>query len=292
MKNKWLTACLIGSALFIMLLFPEPTLKGTRSGLLLWYHHFLPAIFPFMILSGILTRYLEKGGPVFAVAAGFMNGYPNGAKTAADLTKRGLLPKETACYYAAFCNLSGPMFLAAYADLKQEMPIIYLVSILLLWLFCRFHSQKTSAASPFHTFSDNFQISEAEANPPEQTEDYLLECTGIMVKAGIYIMYFSILIELLSQPAFSNDIVKLMIPFLELTTGIACIQSTTFPLPALRRYFRLFLCVFGGLSTAFQTREVTYGLDLSLPRYLALKFIQASAVCLVCFLLSMLKSIF
>lgn len=298
MKNKWFTAFLISSALLLMLLFPELTLKGTRNGLLLWYQNFLPAVFPFMILSGLLTGYLKKGGSVFAVAAGFLNGYPCGAKTAADLRQRGLLPDNTACYYAVFCNMSGPMFLATYAGLKEEMPVIYLTSIVLLWLFCQ-----VTPRLPFyrHAFSchaskqitqtaqaaENIQTAEASF-PSENTvssdNDYLLECTGIMVKAGIYIMYFSILMELLSQPLFSSKLLKSYVPFLELTTGIACIRSADFPLPDLERYFRIFLCVSGGLCTAFQTKEVTYGLNLSLPRYLILKLIHASAVCTVCYL--------
>lgn len=336
MKHKSLRILLLASALLMMLLFPEPSLKGAQSGLLLWYQHFLPAIFPFMILSGILIRYLERGGAFFAAVTGFLNGYPNGAKTAADLQKRGLLPKETACYYAVFCNLASPMFLAAYADLQREMPLIYLVSLLLLFLFCRRRKPISipidsvctykpkqplySTSKPFpekkapgaldaeeewtdtpNSFLEKREPSALDAEEGwadtsnsflekrEPAEDYLLECTRIMVKAGIYIMYFAILIEILSQPPFADQRISLLIPFLELTTGISYIESASFPFPDLRRYFRLFLCVFGGFCTAFQTQEVTYGLSLTLPRYLAYKFFHASAVCLVCLLLDTLR---
>lgn len=273
-------------------------MRGTRNGLLLWYQNFLPSVFPFMILSGLLTGYLKKGGSVFAVAAGFLNGYPCGAKTAADLKQKGLLPENTACYYAVFCNMSGPMFLATYADLKEEMPVIYLTSIVLLWLFCQLTPRLPDYRQAFFCRSSGqsaqtvknrqkTQISEASF-PSENTastdNDYLLECTGIMVKAGIYIMYFSILMELLSQPFFSSSLLRLYVPFLELTTGIACIRDAAFPLPGLERYFRIFLCVSGGLCTAFQTKEVTYGLNLSLLRYLILKQVHALTVCAVCYL--------
>ncbi len=314
MKHKSLRILLLASALLMMLLFPEPSLKGAQSGLLLWYQHFLPAIFPFMILSGILIRYLERGGAFFAAVTGFLNGYPNGAKTAADLQKRGLLPKETACYYAVFCNLASPMFLAAYADLQREMPLIYLVSLLLLFLFCRRRKPisipidsvctykpkqplySTSKPFPEKKAPGALDAEEEWTDTPnsflekrEPAEDYLLECTRIMVKAGIYIMYFAILIEILSQPPFADQRISLLIPFLELTTGISYIESASFPFPDLRRYFRLFLCVFGGFCTEFHTQEVTYGLSLTLPRYLAYKFFHASAVCLVCLLLDTLR---
>lgn len=280
MKNRWPAVLLTGSALLLMLLFPEITLKGTRYGLLLWYQRFLPAVFPFMILSGLLTGYLKKGGPVFAVAAGFLNGYPVGAKTAADLKRKGLLPENTACYYAVFCNMSSPMFMAVYADLKQEMPVIYLTSAMLLILCCRLTDRQDSTERKAYMES-GFSAEQQEENPG----DYLLECTGIMVKAGIYIMYFSILTEFLSVPSFSGPVLKLLVPFLELTTGISRIQAPDFPFPLLSRYLRIFLCVSGGLCTAFQSAEVTYELHLSLPRYLLLKILQASVVCGVCFLI-------
>lgn len=280
MKNKWFTAFLIGSALLLMLIFPEATLKGTRNGLLLWYQYFLPAVFPFMILSGLLTGCLKKGGIFFAIAAGFLNGYPTGAKTAADLKKRGLLPEKTACYYAVFCNMSGPMFMASYAGLKKEMPVIYLTSMALLFFFCRLTTinDKSSILNSSTVYNKNLTDNDTESG------DYLIGCTDIMVKAGIYIMYFSILTELLSQPCFDIPTLKLLIPFLELTNGIAGTRAADFPLPSFSRYYRIFLCVSGGLCTAFQSREVTYELNLSLLRYLLLKWIQASTVCIVCYL--------
>ncbi|MGN0295339.1 MAG: hypothetical protein ACI4D3_15185 [Lachnospiraceae bacterium] len=307
MKNRWLIVFLIVSALLLMLLFPGITLKGAQSGLLLWYQRFLPAVFPFMILSGLLTGYLSRGGAIFAVAAGFLNGYPVGAKTAADLKKKGLLPENTACYYAVFCNMSSPMFMAAFAGLNREMPVIYLTSAALLIGFCLLTGRSGSGNIRFRkTGMGRFCRPEPElykscrseadtknsvtAAPGDITDepgagDHLLECTGIMVKAGIYIMYFSILAEFLSGPSFTGPVLKLLIPFLELTTGISRIQAPDFPLPLLARYWKLFLCVSGGLCTAFQTREVTYDLNLSLPRYLFLKMIQASAVCVVCYLI-------
>lgn len=283
MKNRRFSVFLTGSALLLMLLFPEITLKGARCGLLLWYQRFLPAVFPFMILSGLLTGYLKKGGAVFAVAAGFLNGYPVGAKTAADLKKKGLLPENTARYYAVFCNMSSPMFMTAYAGLGKEMPVIYLTSVLLLAVFCKLTGARAGQQK------ESRETSAADAVPSVQSEtepnagDYLLGCTGIMVKAGIYIMYFSILMELLSQPACSAPVLKLLVPFLELTTGIDRIASAGFPMPSLAQYYRIFLCVSGGLCTAFQSGEVTYELDLTLPRYLLLKLVQASAVCAACF---------
>lgn len=282
-KKHFFPLLLPGTAMVLMLLLPELTLRGTRRGMLLWYQFFLPAVFPFMILSGLMTRYLKKGGPFFAVVGGFLNGYPNGAKIAADLNKKRLLSDRTAPYYAVFCNMSGPMFLASYADLKREMPVIYLVSTLLLCVFCRLSAKKED-----HQVA--LSASDSSHTDLSSTGDFLLECTGIMVKAGIYIMYFSILVELLAAVSFTIPQLQYLIPFLEMTTGIACIQDASFPSPGLRLYYRLFLCVTGGGCTVFQTQEVIRGMKLPIWKYIGLKIIQGTVICGVCFSLNMLFS--
>lgn len=270
-----------------MLLFPHPTLQGTKSGLLLWYQYFLPAVYPFMILSGLFIRYLKKGGYLFAVCAGFLTGFPNGAKTAANLYEKGLLPKNMASLCAVFCNLASPMFMSGYAGLRQELPLIYLTSAILLF-FCL----KLSKNQEF-SLSGNacrIQISSIDSNVEHTTSsdsssgDFLMECTAILVKAGIYIMFFSILIEFLKFPVFSWKPLQLITPFLEMTTGIAQVNGTDFPLPQLRKYFSIFICVSGGLCTAFQTQEVTQALNLSLPRYLIMKILHGIIVCFICYL--------
>lgn len=336
-----------GTAMLLMLLFPGITLRGTRRGLLLWYQFFLPAVFPFMILSGLMTRRLKRGGKLFAVIGGFLNGYPNGAKIAADLQKKGLLSPKTAPFYAAFCNMSGPMFLASYANLTKEMPLLYLTSVLLLYLCCvlspgndtmpvhqtnclqnpvkdnpknknssiNLDSKVQNTPACFDSkvkknpvcFDSNAKKDPVSFDPESKkihasydlngnkttdslmtdqsgTGDFLLECTGIMVKAGIYIMYFSILIELLAAVSYMIPQLKYVIPFLEMTTGIACIQDFGFPCPRLRLYYRLFLCTTGGMCTIFQTGEVIRGMDLTIWKYILLKLLQGLVICGVCFM--------
>lgn len=276
-QRMWLV--LPASSLFFMLLFPELTLQGTRHGLLLWYQHFLPAVFPFMILSGIMTGFLHGGGPVFAALAGFLNGYPNGAKIASDLSERKLLSEKMAPYYAVFCNQSSPMFLSAFAGLKKEMPWIYISSVFLLFLTGQIEKWRKGNTADSSSVSHNPEtVSEGFSG------DYLLDCTGIMVKAGIYIMYFSILISFLSEISNRFPAIRFLIPFLEITTGITYIRNSPIFTGKIQQMLILFLCVSGGICTAFQTMEVTKNLNLSLKRYLLLKLIQASFTCVICIL--------
>ena len=97
MKRK---AASFGIILFflIMLLCPQEVFFGASKGLLLWFQTVLPTLLPFMILSGLLIStnsivYLDRiFGPFFrrlfrtsenasfAIIAGFLCGYPMGAK--------------------------------------------------------------------------------------------------------------------------------------------------------------------------------------------------------------------
>src|SRR5699024_9753470 len=94
--------------LFIfMLLFPQPVFNCAIKGLLLWFQTVLPSLLPFLIIVNLLLqtnviRHISRFlypifGPAlgigrngcFAVLAGFLCGYPMGAKVTADLVELG-----------------------------------------------------------------------------------------------------------------------------------------------------------------------------------------------------------
>ena len=92
-----------------MLLFPKDVFNGASKGLLLWFHTVFPTLFPFLIITNLLMstnciRLIARlFGPLlnkifrvspngsFAIIAGFLCGYPMGAKISADLTHTCLL---------------------------------------------------------------------------------------------------------------------------------------------------------------------------------------------------------
>ena len=89
----------------------------------------IPALFPFMVVSGMLVslgfgewlspRFAGLMGPLFrlpgsaasALLLGFVGGYPIGTRTAADLYREGLLTQREAERLLTFCNNSNPAFL-------------------------------------------------------------------------------------------------------------------------------------------------------------------------------------
>jgi len=127
--KKSIFLCLI---LILMLLHADYVTEGARYGLLLWYNSVVPALFPFMVLSGLIVA---SGGvsvimtPVHALfgrllplspegfyvlTAGLLCGYPMGAKTCADFIREGKISLREGKFLMAVCNHPSPMFLLGY----------------------------------------------------------------------------------------------------------------------------------------------------------------------------------
>ena len=99
-------AFLILLCLIFMIFHADLVTKGAVSGLLLWYSSVVPALFPFMVLSSVLSasggvQALMRPFPVifrfaglsadgwYVLLTGLLCGCPMGAKTCADLYAEG-----------------------------------------------------------------------------------------------------------------------------------------------------------------------------------------------------------
>lgn len=123
---------------FLLLLFFAGTLafgKGysyaVTNGITLWAATLLPSLFPYFFITALLTslsvtvksankfsplteKLFKTGGLTgYAFFVSALSGYPVGAKTVADLKKRGLLSEAEAVRASAFCSTPSPMFLIA-----------------------------------------------------------------------------------------------------------------------------------------------------------------------------------
>ena len=141
---------------FVMLLFPSETFRGASNGLLLWFQILVPTLLPFLVLTNLLIRttsitYIVKIiGPFiqkffhvssygsFAVLAGFLCGYPIGAKVTADLVKRKQISLSEGNYLLSFCNQTSPAFISSYIVLQQFHDSSLLLPTLLILFFSQF----------------------------------------------------------------------------------------------------------------------------------------------------------
>ncbi len=112
---------------------PQVYIESVRAGLMLFTNNVLPALFPFFIITRMLTlsggadalsRVFAKpvqsifllppaAGTAFFLSA--VSGYPVGSKVTADYCKQGLIPKAYALRVSVLCSTSGPFFVIGTA---------------------------------------------------------------------------------------------------------------------------------------------------------------------------------
>ena len=112
-----------------LVIFSRSNLEATRNGLELWAFTVVPSLFPFFVITNLLSKtnvvnilgkLLDKimkplfnvpgiGG--FAFVMGLISGYPVGAKVVSDFRKQQLVTKDEGERLLAFTNNSGPLFI-------------------------------------------------------------------------------------------------------------------------------------------------------------------------------------
>ncbi len=114
-----------------LLTAPQIAAQGIRAGLALCAGTMIPALFPFLVLSGFLTesglyraagrlfsplatylfRLPDCAGAVFAMS--LIGGFPVGLRMTAQLQEQGALTQRQAARMSLFCINAGPAFLIA-----------------------------------------------------------------------------------------------------------------------------------------------------------------------------------
>ena len=120
------------AALGLLLARSAEAAQAVRDGLALCAGSVIPALFPFLAVSGLLTA-LDAGaspalGPLArllgcsragarAFLLGLTGSYPVGARTVAQLYRRGGISRREACRLLLFSNNCGPAFILGVAGL-------------------------------------------------------------------------------------------------------------------------------------------------------------------------------
>lgn len=290
--------------LFLAMLFsPKAVFDGAKSGLLLWFQIVFPTLFPFMLVSGLmlsgggLTVISKISGRLFsalfstspngsfAVTAGFLCGYPMGAKVSADLVRSGKITQDEGAYLLSFCNNTSPIFIMNFIVWKtfdrEELMIPTLliligVPVFLSLVFRRFYLK---GRKKFPDLSEEKKDNTKRLDF-EMFDSCLADSFESIVKVGLYIIFFSILISLPGKLSTAHPVLAGVLPMLEMTNGILMIDhavsdlSVSYPLI-------LGLTSFGGFCSAAQTQCMLKGTSLPLLPYIIQKLTAAAAASLL-----------
>ncbi len=131
-KNPIIIDSILSIFVFLVMILiltnPKKFTSGTISGLTLFFNSVLPGLFPFMLLTKILTEigaiyklsykcdkftrtvFGTSGISLYAFLMSILSGYPIGAKIIGDLYQKNLITSKEAQMMSVFCTTSGPIF--------------------------------------------------------------------------------------------------------------------------------------------------------------------------------------
>lgn len=304
---KHFPAGIFVTALFAaMLIFPQAVFSGAEEGLLLWFQIIFPTLFPFLVVTSLL---LSSGGlnlitrlfgglfrrifrvtqnGAFAVLAGFLCGYPMGAKVTADLLRAEKISDREARYLLSFCNNTSPVFIInfivwkTFGDERLMLPTLLILigsPVLMSFIFRRIYLKgrhpfpEPSAALKEKKTRFDFSV----------LDSCMMNSFEAIVKVGGYIILFSVLLSLLEELSGQNIILMAAAPALEVTNGILLLSSSVSD-PGLRYAAVLGLTSFGGLCSAAQTQCMLEETGLSVIPYIIQKLTTAAAASLLSFI--------
>ena len=290
--------------LYLAMLFsPKAVFDGAESGLLLWFQVVFPTLFPFMLVSGLMlsggglvvisrifgrlfsTLFATSPNGSFAVIAGFLCGYPMGAKVSADLVRSGRISRDEGAYLLSFCNNTSPIFIMNFIVWKtfdrEELMIPTLLILIgvpafLSLFFRRFYLK---GRKKFPDLSDKKKNNVKLLNF-EMLDSCLADSFESIVKVGLYIIFFSILIALPGKLSAGHPLLAGILPALEMTNGILMIHKAA---PDLTVSYPLILGLtsFGGFCSAAQTKCMLKAASLPILPYIIQKLTAAAAASLL-----------
>ena len=306
MKKKALLTLMIILLMSLLLFFPNLCLQSAQTGLLLWFNKVLPSLLPFMIFINILmpldglkklvafSSPLSKrlwhlpGESFFAFTTGLMAGYPMGAKVVKNLFSEQKLTKEEAERTLCFSNNCGPLFIIgtvgtamlSSTSIGYFLFLIHLLSAFIMsFLTTRNHTPYTHQKSEIPSSKTSLSFASI-------LNQAVMNAMDTIVCVGGYIIFFSVIITLLTQTPFAITFINFVFPsstfrslfigilsgFLELSNGthiLSLMPSSVYVLALISATLG-----FGGLCVYFQTLYVLEDSPLSTKTYFLSKSIQ------------------
>lgn len=260
-------------------------------GLNLWFQKMVPALLPFMILSGVMVRlhltekiamviyplasplWRVRKNVVYCMMLGFLCGFPMGARVTADLYERRELSAREAEYLLAFCNNIGPVYFCSFVLplLGRRLTAPYLFGMYgipllygLLLRYTLFRDLDRPEGSAAGSSAPELRCCEAPPGLFGALDDAIAASVKSILSLGGYMILFN-LMNVLPHILLRRE-TAVIAPLLEITGGLSMLGGR---LPL----YSLLALSFGGLSCMAQTYSCIGETDLSLSSYVNHKIV-------------------
>jgi sporulation integral membrane protein YlbJ len=286
MAKRLFPALMLLCGMALLLLHAETAAAAARDALSLCAASVVPALFPFLVLSGLFISlgYADAVGAAFAPVTGrllgcseagaaafflgILGGYPVGGRAVGELCRSGRCPRAEGERLLTCCNNAGPAFIlgvvggGCFHDLRAALAlyVIHVTAALLTGILFRRRGRPAAPAAP---------LPPPRRSPAAELVRAVGEASAAMVSVCGFVVFFLVLLRLLT--ALTGLRHPLLLGAVELTSGVLS-------LPATARGFvqAAALLGWGGLSVHCQTAAVLRGAGLSLRPYLGAKALHAA----------------
>ena len=293
MKNRNLyTACAAAAGMLVLILDGKTALAGAAEGIRLCLNTLIPSLFPFILLSILLTGAISgqqipllrriaalcrmPEGTESLLAIGLLGGYPVGAQNVALLYRSNQLSSDQASRMIAFCNNAGPAFVFGVLGSMFSAPVIPW----LLWAVHILSALCVGMALPGGTAPNTTQPLHRRFRLTEALEQAVrtmgLVCGWVVIMRMVLAFlerWFLWMLPPAAQVAVCG--------ILELSNG--CIRLSTLGNEGTRFILASAMLSLGGVCVTLQTASVTEG--ISMKFYFPGKLLQCSiSILLACLL--------
>lgn len=232
--------------MLVLILDGKTAMDGAAKGVQLCIQTLIPSLFPFFLLSGMLTSSLSGGG---LLLTGILGGYPVGAGNAASAYRAGQLCRADARRMVVLCNCPGPSFLfgviAPALGSSARGMIVWLCCLVSVFAL-RLVFPKAQPAS--------------SCAPPVKLQQALFDAIRAMAGVCGWVILFRVILSILDRwvlwllPDWGRIAVY---GILELSNGCLALKSVN---PELGTVLAAGFAAFGGLCVMLQTASVAEGI--------------------------------
>ena len=284
---------LLLSALVALICFSRPMSGGIQSGLSLCGRVIIPTLFPFMILSDMLSACLSDvrfpawvtrcfqvlfrvpAAGAFPFLLGALCGFPLGVKCITDLYERGDVRYAEAVRLLCFCNNTGPAFIIAGVGVALFGNITVGIYLYGLQLFTAVLCGILLARWPIHE-GERSVTCRAKAMRDEGFMPALRRSIQGILSVCALVILFSGLCGILSGFVTDARLLAFVYSLLEVggATGAAAALYATLPRTAL--VLVAVAISFGGCSVHLQSAVFVQQAGLPIARYLVAKVLHGA----------------
>ena len=257
----------------LLFMFRVEAADGAENGLLLCGRVIIPALFPFTALAMFISRSGAASligklfSPLFrllfgaeneaatAVLLSFVSGYPVGARLLCGLYENSLITAGAARRLMLFCVNPGPAFvITAVGGImlgSVKAGAVMFTAVCLSSVTVGVLSRPVISLVPERETPPSRKLS-AESRPIRYDgglaaafADACADAAGSIIEICAFTVFFSVAAAVLRSFAVAASITPVVLPAIEITSGISL--ASTLPLPLIAAYIS-----FGGLSVHFQ----------------------------------------